>query len=427
MLLQERGYIYHSKHEGWYCVSDETFYPESGVHIAMDNTTGRKRLVSIETGKVVEWTSEINYKFRLSQFKDQLLDFYKKNPRWIEPAANMAFIKNAVEEGLTDLSISRPSERVQWGIPVPHDASQNIYVWLDALMNYAVQTGYPSEDSALGGWPADVHVIGKDILRFHCIYWPAFLMALEMPLPKKIISHAHWTIAHEKMSKSTGNVVNPFSILEVYGIDTVRWFLAHDGRLEADSDYDNLLLARKYDDMRGKLGNFLSRLIRTKVWSIPRALAATVPTGRILEPPPDPEDRDIFHAISSFRGRIKPFVDNYETRSALLLVMQLISQVNAWFHHREPWRDLTKDGNQETMSERLEMTLSLCAESLRISGIFLQPYMPNKAKQMLDQLGVAVDRRRWEDAVLGCDSDYGTAKVSINKKEDVLFPKILMR
>jgi methionyl-tRNA synthetase len=427
MLLQERGYIYHSKHEGWYSVSDETFYPETAVEMAIDTVTGKKRPVSIETGKVVEWTSEINYKFRLSQFKDKLLDFYKENPNWIEPAASMNFIKQAVEEGPSDLSVSRPSERVQWGIPVPHDNSQNIYVWLDALMNYAVQTGYPSEDSSSGGWPADVQVIGKDILRFHCIYWPAFLMALELPLPKRIISHAHWTMGNEKMSKSVGNVVNPFSILENYGVDSVRWFLAHEGRLEADSDYNNLLLARKYEDMRGKLGNFLSRLIRAKIWSVPRALAATVPTDRILQAPSDPEDRVIFDAISSLRYRITPMVENYEVRAALLTVMDLIAQVNAWFHHREPWRDITKDGNQATMSEKLEMTLSLCAEALRISGIFLQPYMPNKAKQLLDQLGVSEDKRTWEDAVLGCDAHYGTPVVSTGKDYDVLFPKISLK
>jgi methionyl-tRNA synthetase len=340
----------------------------------------------------------------------------------------MNFVRQAVEEGPADLSISRPSERVQWGIPVPHDKSQNIYVWLDALMNYAVQAGYPSEDSSSGGWPADVHVIGKDILRFHCIYWPAFLMALELPLPKKVISHAHWTMGKQKMSKSVGNVVNPFSIIDNYGIDSVRWFLALEGRLEADSDYNNLLLARKYDDIRGKLGNFLARLIRSRFWSVSRALAATVPTGRILDIPSDPEDQAIYNAISTIRERITPMVENYETRAALIAVMDLIGQVNAWFHHREPWRDVTKDGNKETMSTKLEMTLSLCAESLRISGIFLQPYMPNKAKQLLDQLGVAHDKRTWNDAVLGSDAQYGTPKFSSKEAEyDVLFPKISLR
>jgi methionyl-tRNA synthetase len=166
-LLQERGYIYLSKHEGWYSVSDETFYPQSGVHLIVEPSTGRKIMASIETGKEVEWTSETNYKFRLSQFQGPLLQYFKQNPRFIVPKSRMAEVVKAVEEGLEDLSVSRPSSRLTWGVRVPSDETQTIYVWLDALVNYITKAGYPwspGKESALG-WPADVQVIGKDIVR----------------------------------------------------------------------------------------------------------------------------------------------------------------------------------------------------------------------------------------------------------------------
>ncbi|KAH0124271.1 hypothetical protein KCU67_g17741, partial [Aureobasidium melanogenum] len=190
---------------------DETFYPESQVHLVLDPPTGRKVMASIETGKEVEWTSEINYHFRLSAFRDKLLAYYAENPEWITPQAKMREIVSAVTAGLEDLSVSRPSSRLTWGIRVPTDPTQTIYVWLDALINYATAAGYPWAPGSehTGGWPADVHIIGKDILRFHCIYWPAFLMALDLPLPKRFLTHAHWTLGKQKMAKSTGNVVNP--------------------------------------------------------------------------------------------------------------------------------------------------------------------------------------------------------------------------
>lgn len=166
MLLQERGYIYESKHEGWYSVSDETFYPESAVTRALNHTTGKPFMASAETGKEVEWTSEINYHFRLSAFREPLLQFYKENPKFIVPSTRMQQIVKSVEEGLSDLSISRPSNRLTWGIPVPDDATQTIYVWLDALINYLTKGGYPFQaPEVVGPWPADVQVIGKDIMR----------------------------------------------------------------------------------------------------------------------------------------------------------------------------------------------------------------------------------------------------------------------
>jgi methionyl-tRNA synthetase len=170
-LLKEKGWIYTSKHEGWYSISDETFYPESAVHLIVDPPTGRKHMASMETGKEVEWTEESNYHFRLSAFREPLLEFYEANPNWIIPDQRHNDMYNAIKNGLEDLSISRPVERLTWGIPVPDDPSQTIYVWLDALINYITKAGYPwaPEKAFAGGWPADVQVIGKDIMRF--VYW----------------------------------------------------------------------------------------------------------------------------------------------------------------------------------------------------------------------------------------------------------------
>ncbi|KAL3428305.1 methionyl-tRNA synthetase [Phlyctema vagabunda] len=270
-MLQERGFIYKTKHEGWYCVSDETFYPESTIEKRLDPATGRTFLASKETGKEVEWTSESNYHFRLSSMRSRLLEFYADNPEFIVPASEMRNVIKWVSDGLEDLSISRPVERLSWGIRVPGDDSQTIYVWLDALVNYITKAGYPwaPEKKMAGGWPADVQVIGKDIVRFHCIYWPAFLLALDLKPPKQILVHGHWTLALKKMAKSTGNVVNPFFAIERFGIDTMRWYLIHDGKDIRDSNYSNEQIVERYNKgLRSAIGNILARISTTRLWSL---------------------------------------------------------------------------------------------------------------------------------------------------------------
>lgn len=229
-------------------------------------------MISIETGSEVEWSSEENYHFKLSAFRDSLLSFYASNPNWITPPHRRKEVIDSVTAGLEDLSISRPTSRLSWGIRVPHDDSQTIYVWLDALVNYLTKAGYPTwqpgHESA-GGWPADIHVIGKDIVRFHCIYWPAFLMALDLPLPKQILSHGHWTLLGRKMSKSTGTVVNPFQVIDRFGPDVIRFFLAHDAAVQQDASYDNIRAKEVYDTfLRSAFGNLATRVFRSKKWSV---------------------------------------------------------------------------------------------------------------------------------------------------------------
>ena len=268
--LNHRGYIYESKHEGWYSVSDETFFPQSAVHLVVDPSTGRKHMASMETGREVEWTSEVNYHFKLASFRDRLLKHYKENPDFIVPSSRMSFIVKEVEAGLEDLSVSRPVSRLQWGIRVPNDDSQTIYVWLDALINYLTYAGYPFSGSEKNSiWPPNCQVIGKDIIKFHCIYWPAFLMALDLPLPKQFLTHAFWTMNHEKMSKSVGNVVNPFFALDRFDTDPMRYYMAHDGGIIDDADYENLYIVDKYKKgLQGGLGNLVSRVIRGKKWNV---------------------------------------------------------------------------------------------------------------------------------------------------------------
>lgn len=285
-MLKEREYIYESKHEGWYCVSDETFYPESMIEKRLDPFSGRTFMASQETGKEVEWTSEKNYHFRLSAFKDQLLEFYKSNPGFVVPASRMADVVKWVSAGLEDLSVSRPVERLSWGIPVPDDETQTIYVWLDALVNYITKAGYPwapGRANALG-WPADVQVIGKDIVRFHCIYWPAFLLALDLPPPKRVLTHAHWTLNHQKMAKSTGNVVNPFFAMDRFGVEVMRYYLAHDGGITNDSDYGNDYIVERYKKgLQGGLGNLVSRITRPKIWKVSQVVQAAK-DGKLAAP-----------------------------------------------------------------------------------------------------------------------------------------------
>ena len=231
---------------------------------------------SKETGKEVELTSEDNYHFRLSAFQERLEKYYSNSGDIIVPWTRQNDVQNEIRNGLQDLSISRPSERLSWGIPVPDDETQTIYVWLDALINYLTKANYPLQipgQESAAGWPADCHVIGKDIIRFHCIYWPAFLMALDLPLPKQIFTHAHWTLGKQKMSKSTGMVVDPFFALNRFGVDCMRYYLALDGGIMDDSRYDNSHIIAQYrKGLKGGLGNLVSRLTRGKGWDIRRAV-----------------------------------------------------------------------------------------------------------------------------------------------------------
>jgi len=272
----------------------------------------------------------MNYHFRLSAFREPLLEFYKKNPSWIKPEHRMKEVIDAVESGLEDLSVSRPANRLTWGIRVPEDPTQTIYVWLDALMNYATKAGYPwapGQESA-GGWPADCHVIGKDIVRFHCIYWPAFLMALNLPLPKNILTHAHWTLGGSKMSKSTGRVVDPFHALDRFGSDVMRYYLTHEGGLSNDADYDNIYIIKTYNTfLNQNLGNLASRVLRGKRWSVRGAVE------RIGAKPATYWDEGAGskfykNSLIVMSFKVAAALDSYDPRKALQEITEFIRSVS---------------------------------------------------------------------------------------------------
>lgn len=328
-MLKERGHIYSSKHEGWYSVSDETFYPESTIEKRLDPATGTTFMASKETGKEVEWTSENNYHFRLSAFKEPLLQFYKENPTFVVPENRMKDVVQWVSDGLEDLSISRPVERLSWGVRVPDDDTQTIYVWLDALINYIAKAGYPwapGQESA-EGWPADVQVIGKDIVRFHCIYWPAFLLALDIQPPQQVLAHAHWTLGHQKMAKSTGNVVNPFFALDRFGLDTMRYYLIHDGGISDDSDYGNDRIVEKYQKgLQHGLGNLLTRITRPKLWSVRDSVIAA--SSESL-PKPDMETLRHIQRIKDLREQVNKKMQTLNSSVALQAIMTAIYEVGS--------------------------------------------------------------------------------------------------
>lgn len=434
-LLQDKGVLYMAEHSGWYSVSDETFVPESGVQLIVDPPTGRKIMVSIETGKEVEWTKETNYKFDLPSFQDRLLEYYAQHRDAITPQRYYQEIVSHIEAGLQPLSVSRPSERLTWGVPVPNDPSQTIYVWLDALLNYTSIIGYPwpPTPSAMSqaGWPADIQVIGKDITRFHCVYWPAFLMALDLPLPKQILVHGHWTMNRMKMSKSVGNVVNPFFALERFGPDVMRFYLLHDGPSDDDSGYDNIYIIQRYKhELQGALGNLASRIIRGKLWSVRGAVE------RAFDGDPSRNAGSEAAAQQTLIARLADEtiaeMDKLDPRGALRAIFAAVHATNRYVQTAQPW-GYFKTGRYDpgptkvTVVPEVDQIIFLAAELLRVVGILLQPFMPNRAEMLLDLLGVADDRRGIEWAQVQKDDSYGIPKgdMSVGRGlHGVLFPPL---
>lgn len=335
-MLQARDLVYTGKHEGWYSVADETFYPDGSVESAIEPSTGRKIKVSKESGREVQWTSEVNYHFRLSAMKQKLLAFYKQNPNWIVPSSRYKEVIAFVEDGLGDLSISRTRSRLTWGIPVPNDPEHTVYVWLDALVNYLTASGYPwapGKEQELG-WPADLHVIGKDIVKFHCVYWPAFLLALDLPMPKRILTHAHWTMNHKKMSKSDGNVVNPFYAIDRFGTETMRYYLARDGGIKDDGDYSNEMILMRYrSELQSGFGNLAGR-VRGKRFDVQGSVDAAMAGGMAGDWVLDTEDASIIKALDATPREVLDRMDRLDIPGGLRGIVELMQEVRSVHPHR---------------------------------------------------------------------------------------------
>ncbi|KAI8355113.1 tRNA synthetases class I (M)-domain-containing protein [Choanephora cucurbitarum] len=409
-VLLKNGYLYKGTHKGWYAVSDEAFYAQNQVEEVIDEKTGEKIMVAIESGQRVEWTSEENYKFKLSAFQDRLLDWIAKNPHAIVPNNRRNEVISWVKAGLSDLSVSRLRSRLDWGIEVPDDPDHTIYVWLDALTNYLTATGYPwkEQHEHQDAFPPDVQVVGKDIIRFHAIYWPAFLMAAGLPLPKQILAHAHWTMGKQKMSKSRGNVADPFQVLEDYGVDPVRYYLVRDGGLADDGDYSEEMIRTRYKkDLAGQLGNLLNR-------ATAKSLLAD---GVVPKMNSTVDDRDTIihkHILTTAENYNKAFEDR-EFNKAYGYIFEMLSQANKYFSENEPWL-LAKKPEEK---DRLDTILFYSLEACRVAGILLQPVMPTKMASLLDRLGVAEDQRYFEHA-----TQLSSQPKPLGNMDGVLFPRL---
>ena len=338
--------MYKGTHAGWYSVDDECFYPEKMVTPFLDPQTGVKVMVSTETMSKVEWVEEETWFFPLTKFKDQLLQFYNENPDWIQPASKMREVQSWVENNLSDLSVTRPHTRLQWGIRDPEDKKQTIYVWVDALVNYLTVAGYGSDwhphwegsNRIMGQWPPDVHVVGKDIIRFHAVYWPALLLGLGLPLPKKILCHNHWKMSNRKMSKSVGNVVNPFFATQRWGTDALRYFLMRNGSLQKDTDYSNEVIHAVYvKELMANIGNLYYRIFRPKSankW-ITRDAVESFAQGEFernenLDNPSDPKTHysELEETIRSIPSQVQEAMDANEISLAISHIYTLLSAVS---------------------------------------------------------------------------------------------------
>lgn len=439
--------IYKGKHEGWYCVSDECFYPEDLVAPSIEPQTGKKIMISTETENQVEWMSEETWFFPLTKYKQRLLDFYAANPDWIMPRTKLQEVRNWVENNLEDLSVTRPVSRLTWGIRDPEDHTQTIYVWVDALINYLTKAGYgsawhtPKEDTGI--WPADMHVVGKDIIRFHAVYWPALLMALDMPLPKRILCHPHWTMSGRKMSKSIGNVVDPMLALERWGIDSLRYFLVRSGRsgtYDKDMAYSNQLMEVVYaKELQANIGNLFQRIARPKTgkWSTYEATRA-YREGKFQLSTEDEERLAPLHeSMTLVSSAVRDAMDGLNTAEAIDQIFNLLKEVSApvavkirsadqILHQAnrtvsvmEPWtlaKICEEDPANEEARTRLNKVIYYVNESLRIAGILLQPIMPAKMTELLDSLGVSNEQRTFQHAALGIDDSYGIESAVLQER-----------
>ncbi|KAL4160730.1 hypothetical protein PRNP1_001292 [Phytophthora ramorum] len=422
--IRDNGHIYLGDHESWYCKSDESFLTEMQVEDKED-AQGSVVKVSKESGHPVEMLREENYKFRLSAFQDRLLTWLDDNPDVVVPKARYNEVRAAVAGGLRDLSVSRLSEKIQWAIKVPDDDKHCVYVWLDALTNYLTSAGYPGNiDRA---WPADYHIVGKDIIKFHAIYWPAFLMAAGLPLPKKVVAHAHWTVGNVKMSKSLGNVVDPHEMLSKYGSDFVRFFLLREGVLTNDGDFNaETLEDRVNSELADTLGNLVSRSTGKSVL-VKGIMPKRPQLDRLTE-----ADKILVAKGQALAAKVEQLFDTPDFARGLEEIVFFLHDVNRYFTITEPWilsKTLKKPENvtseeYKATRERLDTVLYLSIDAVRMSTILLQPVVPNAAKKILDYLAVPKDKRSFTEATLLCDDEQIMGIVLNNAKSFVTFPKV---
>ena len=401
MELEKSGDIYLSKYSGWYSVSDEAFYNEDEV----EEKDGVK--ISITSGSKVEWVEEESYFFKLSKWQNPLLEYYEKNPKFILPKSRRNEVVSFVKSGLKDLSISRKS--FSWGIKVPSNEEHVIYVWLDALTNYISALKHPEISNTLykNFWPADVHIIGKDILRFHAIYWPAFLLAADIPPPKRVFGHGWILSGDEKMSKSKGNILNPIEIINTYGIDQLRYYLIKEVSHGTDGNISlknlesciNSDLANNYGNLCQRVFSFIKNNCESKVNK----------TKNITD-----SDKKLLNQTEAFTKDLRNEMNNQNLNNYIKSVINISFLTNKYINDEEPWK--LKKNNIEKMNNILHIAL----EQIAKISILFNPIIPNATSKVLDALNIKPELRNLSFLD---GSNIFTNEIKI-KELDILFKKI---
>jgi methionyl-tRNA synthetase len=372
--LLASGDIYLGKYEGWYAIRDEAYYAEDEL---INGPNGKKIAPS---GAECEWMDEPSYFFRLSVWGDRLLDFYEKNPTFILPLSRRNEVISFVKSGLRDLSVSRTA--LTWGVSVPNEPEHVMYVWLDALTNYITALGYPDLKAPqyISHWPVDVHIVGKDILRFHAVYWPAFLMAAGLALPHRVFAHGWWTNEGQKISKSLGNIIDPLTLINIYGLDQLRYFLMREVPFGNDSDFSHSAMINR---INGNLANDLGNLAQRSLSMINKNCGAKVPThGSFTE-----ADKVLLGKAHRLLSLVRESLDVQAFHKALDSLWLVIGDANRYIDEQAPW------GLKKTDTARMETVLYVLAEVLRHLGILIQPFMPQSMAKLLDQLAIPEEKR----------------------------------
>lgn len=371
--MLEAGDIYESVYSGWYSVRDEAYYAEE------ETTVGEDKVRRGPQGTPVEWVEEKSYFFKLSAYQDRLLKLYDEQRDFIGPDARRNEIVSFVKGGLKDLSISRTT--FDWGVKVPNDTDHVMYVWVDALTNYISGVGFPDEaDSNWAYWPADLHVIGKDIIRFHAVYWPAFLMSAGLPLPKRIFAHGFFLNRGEKMSKSIGNVVDPFDMADQYGVDQLRYFALREVSFGQDGNYNHeAIVARINADLANDLGNLAQRSLTM----VGKQLGGMVPEPGAFSD----ADKAMLQQTNSMYALAREAMNTQQLHQALNAIWAVVAEANRYFAGEAPWA-LAK-----TDPARQKTVLYVTAEVIRQVAILTQPFMPEASAKLLDLLGVPAEQR----------------------------------
>jgi methionyl-tRNA synthetase len=389
--MQAAGDIYLDTYSGWYSVRDERFFVESETAL-VDGTR-----IAVETGSPVTWTEEQTYFFRLSAYADKLLAHYEANPDFIAPEVRRNEVVSFVTGGLRDLSISRTS--FDWGVKVPEHPDHVMYVWVDALTNYLTGVGYPDTESELFRryWPADLHMIGKDIIRFHTVYWPAFLMSAGIELPRRVFAHGFLLNRGEKMSKSVGNIVDPLTLVDTFGLDQVRYFLLREVPFGQDGSYsEDAIITRINTDLANELGNLAQRSLSM----VAKNLDGIVPTPGDFTT----DDTELLAVADSLLERVRAEFDSQAMHLALEAIWLMLGAANRYFSAQQPW--VLRKSESEADQTRFATVLYTTCEAVRIAALLIQPVMPESASKLLDLLGQPQEQRSF--AAVGARLAPGT-------------------